>query len=405
MNVRVVENPLIPEVGILALVPDQWYERWQPRHQILSRISRYFHVVWVNPAQHWQRSLKWPRTAAPSSPKEFPALSVYDPEVWLPTFFRPRVLAEISFRERLRRAGRLLATKGVTKRILSIWRPDFAGALNWVDCHASCYHVDDEYSFSPSDLPIQQQEAWLLQSVNQVFVTSPGLMDRKGAFNSNTQFIPNGVDFHAYSRPQPEPGDLAGIPRPRIGYSGWLKKQLDWPLLLELSERHPDWSFVFVGPQSPHPEIQTPIELMKRRPNVYMLGGKPTEALSSYPQHFDVCLMPYAANDYTKYIYPLKLHEYLAAGRPTVGRRIRSLEKFSNLVGLVETCDAWSAEIQKALSPEANSPHNVRVRQAVAQQFDWDLIVGQVVRILAHRLGPEYEDRVESICRTEVLYG
>ena len=405
MNVRVVENPLIPEVGVLALVPDQWCARWQPRHQILSRMSRYFHVVWVNPAQYWQRSLKWSRTAAPASPKEFPALSVYDPEVWLPTFFRPRVLAEISFRERLRRACQLLATKGVTKRILSIWRPDFAGALNWVDCHASCYHVDDEYSFSPSDLPIQQQEAWLLQSVNQVFVTSPGLMDRKGAFNSNSQFIPNGVDFHAYSRPQPEPSDLVGIPRPRIGYSGWLKKQLDWPLLLELSERHPDWSFVFVGAQSPHPEIQTPIEAMKRRPNVYMLGGKPTEALSSYPQHFDVCLMPYAANDYTKYIYPLKLHEYLAAGRPTVGTRIRSLEKFSNLVGLVETCDAWSEEIQKALSPEANSPQNKRVRQAVAQQFDWDLIVDQVVRTLAQRLGPEYEERAESICSREVVYG
>jgi glycosyltransferase involved in cell wall biosynthesis len=404
MNLRVVENPLIPEVGVLALVPDQWCERWQPRHQVLTRISRYFHVVWVNPAQPWRHNLKWRRAGA-SLPREFPALTVYDPEVWLPTLFRPRVLADVTFRERLRRANGLLSRKGVSKRILSIWRPDFDLALDWLHCDASCYHVDDEYTFSTSDCPIEPREARLLTRVDQVFVTSPGLMDRKGMFNPNTQLMPNGVDFHAYSRPHPEPSDLAAIPRPRIGYTGWLKKQLDWPLLLELSERHPDWSFVFVGDQSPHPEIQAPIEAMKRRPNVYMLGGKPTEALSSYPQHFDVCLMPYAANDYTKYIYPLKLHEYLAAGRPTVGTRIRSLEKFSNLVGLVETCDGWSAEIQKALSPEASSPHNKRVRQAVAEQFDWDLIVGQVVRILAQRLGPEYEERAESICSREVVYG
>lgn len=47
--------------------------------------------------------------------------------------------------------------------------------------------------------------------------------------------------------------------------------------------------------------------------------------------------MPYRVNDYTKYIYPMKLHEYLAGGRPTVGSRIRSLEDFAGIVDLAMT--------------------------------------------------------------------
>jgi glycosyltransferase involved in cell wall biosynthesis len=186
------------------------------------------------------------------------------------------------------------------------------------------------------------------------------------------------------------------IPSPRIGYSGWLKKHLDWPLLLRLAESHPNWSFVFVGPVSPHVEVCEPIEQLKRRSNVYMLGAKPTESLANYTQHFDVCIMPYVINDYTNCIYPLKLHEYLAAGRPTIGSRVRSLEDFAHVVTLAVTPDKWSEAISQSLLPEANSSAEVRARQAVAKQYDWEILTERIARTIALRLGPEYVKRFES---------
>jgi glycosyltransferase involved in cell wall biosynthesis len=232
--------------------------------------------------------------------------------------------------------------------------------------------------------------------VSQVFVHSPGLMERKGSFNLHTEMIPNGVDSVAYSRQCPEPDDLAHIPRPRIGYTGWHKKHLDWALILSLTERHKDWSFVFVGPSSPHAEVREPIEQLTKRKNVYMLGAKSTEVLASYPQHFDVCIMPYALNEYTKYIYPLKLHEYLAAGRPTVATRIRSLEEFSNLLALPTTVDDWSLAIADALRPERSSPEQVRIRQKVGSQHDWEVIVARIARTIAQRLGPSFVKQMDS---------
>jgi len=144
---------------------------------------------------------------------------------------------------------------------------------------------------------------------------------------------------------------LARIPRPRIGYTGYIKKQLDWQLLRHLTAQHPKWHFVFVGPKSPHPEISTILEEVAGRPNVHFLGAKTTQELAAYPQHFDVCIMPYRVNDYTKYIYPLKLHEYLASGRPVVATPIRSLEEYCNVLTLAAAPNNGRSGSRKPCSP------------------------------------------------------
>jgi molybdopterin-guanine dinucleotide biosynthesis protein A len=68
-----------------------------------------------------------------------------------------------------------------------------------------------------------------------------------------------------------------------VGYAGFLKKQLDWELLLALATRRPDWSFVFVGARRPHPEIAPLLERLAALPNAHFLGAKPTAELAGRP--------------------------------------------------------------------------------------------------------------------------
>ena len=204
--------------------------------------------------------------------------------------------------------------------------------------------------------------------------------------NPNTLLVSNGVDYQAHASPVPEMNAIAHIPHPRIGYTGWIKKQLDWDLLLRLSSRHPGWSFVFVGGRSPHPDIAATIARMEALDNVHFLGARPSHEIAQYPQHFDVCIMPYKIDDYTKYIFPMKLNEYLASGRPVVGSRIRSLEAFSDLIGLAETPDEWSAEIRKSLESEENTPERGARRQAMARRHDWMNVVNEIAAALASRI-------------------
>ena len=291
-------------------------------------------------------------------------------------------------------ARNVLIQKGCNKVVLYLWRPEFAPVLDIIHSDLSCYHIDDEYSFSAKDSPVSEDEAKLIARVDQVFIHSPGLLEKKGKINPHTSFTPNGVDFNAYATEVPEPSDIQGIPHPRIGYSGRIKRQLDWQLLRELVNRHPQWNFVFVGASNGHQDILGHIQELSQRSNVKFLGDKTTSELAQYPQHFDVCVMPYAQDGYTKYIYPLKLHEYLASGRPVVGTPIQSLDPFRDSIFLPNDSEQWSAAIAEALLPAANAPDSRMKRQSIAREFDWDVITRRIAGDIALRLNPEIHLRI-----------
>ena len=412
------KQPFLLDVGLIALVPDAWEDFWQTRHHVVSRLSRYFQVMWVYPDEAsgklfrngaskngWasngeatanHRDGSEPGAASPGS-----GFMVYRPNFWLKRLYRFPRLDSLLMQQRSKRARRILARRGCRKIILYIWRPSLVPAVENAPYDLSCYHIDDDYSFSDVELPLNEIEGKLIRESDQVYLHSLGLLEKKGSINPHTMFVPNGVDFEAYSRRLPEPPDLAAIPRPRIGYTGFIKKHLDWQILSQVSLEHPEWSFVLVGPQSPHDDIVKTVQELSKRPNVYFLGAKPTPILCAYPQHFDVCIMPYQANDYTKYVYPLKLHEYLASGSPTVGTRIRTLSEFSDVVALASTPAEWSAAIAESLRPEANSPERRASRQEVARQFDWERLVLKIATGMADGLGEEYAQRLSDLVRTE----
>jgi hypothetical protein len=108
-----------------------------------------------------------------------------------------------------------------------------------------------------------------------------------------------------------------------------------------------------------------------------------------------VCILCYEVNGYTKFIYPLKLHEYLASGRPVVGSPIHTLQDFAHIIRLARTTDEWSQAIQDSLSPDACSAEQVEGRRHVARQHDWNRLVALLAQTLCNRLGPTYPERFE----------
>jgi glycosyltransferase involved in cell wall biosynthesis len=394
--------PSLADVGVIALVPAEWRSTWLSRHQILTRLVKYFHIVWCTPARWWRQREWWRELWLHGGLADGEAnsaaalgLTVYHPERWLPLVGRPRFLGCWTERQRLRRAQRILLTRGCSKIIFYLWRPCYASALDLIGYDLSCYHIADEYTFSEIEQPIDTHEARLISRVDQVFIHSIALLEKKGGLNPQTMLVPNGVDYRTYGTPCSEPADLQSIPHPRIGYVGRIKQQLDLALLTELAQRHQGWSFVLVGPQESLGDRAVLIQQLAQMPNVYLLGGKSASVLPAYTQHLDVCLLCYEVNGYTKFIYPLKLHEYLASGRPVVGSPIRSLQDFAHIIRLARTNDEWSRAIQDSLSPAACSAEQVEARRRVARRHDWDTLVGLIAQTLCSRLGPAYLERFE----------
>ncbi len=360
-----------------------------PRHQILSRLARHFPIVWVERPAGWRdywlpngkRFLQRDRWQYPLD-----NLAVLTTGWRRPLVFRPPWLMRQTWRSRLRLAQKCLQQQGARRLALYLWRDEEAPAVDCIPHDFSCYHIDDNYSFSDTEVANAPIEVALLHRVDQVIVHSPALQAKKGGINPRTELIPNGADCKLFATPAPEPADLRNVPHPRIGYVGVIKKQLDLALLVRLARSRSDWKFVLVGPVGNMAGKETMLAELKAQPNVIFLGGKPANELPAYVQHLDVCLMCYELNDYTKYIYPLKLNEYLAAGKPAVSSPIETVRSYSDVVTLAQTDAEWITGIEKGLSPSAESSALVEARQCRASENDWDLIVERIARIFREGL-------------------
>jgi len=388
MNVARAAIPA-ERIGVIAVVPDHWHDIWMPRHQVLHRLGRHFETVWVEPAlgwrEYWLKGKGGAEVVQDVAP-DFPGFHVYDPGRWLPEVHNPRWLGDVIRRRRLEQARRTLLAAGCSKIILYLWRPEFDWALDAVRADFTCYHIDDEYQFSTEDKPNDPREVELIRRVDQVIIHSRKLFEKKGALNRNTVVVPNGVDYPAYSTPQPEPADLARIPHPRMGYVGVVKSQLDFGLLLELARRRPQWQLVLVGPRGHLGEKAALLDELGTLGNVHLLGNRPVPSLPAYVQHMDTCLMCYEVSDYTNFIYPLKLHEYLATGRPVVATPIDSVLPFGDVVQIAATVDAWEQALESSLEGAALHPNAIAARRRRAAEHDWEALVARIANQFRSRL-------------------
>jgi len=127
-------------------------------------------------------------------------------------------------------------------------------------------------------------------------------------------------------------------------------------------------------------------EALTTLPNVTLTGNRQLEALPAYMQAMDVCLMCYEVMDYTNFIYPLKLNEYLATGRPVVSAAIDAVRGLEAVVTAATGVDDWEGALSAALEPSANAPAAVAARQAQAERHDWDRLAARVADQFRKRL-------------------
>lgn len=241
------------------------------------------------------------------------------------------------------RAARAINCWWLRRQVRSAMRRlQFKKPINWVFNPAAAviagklgedlliYQCVDEYSaFSGvTSRAILDLEAQLLSQADLVLVSAEPLLISKGRANSRTALVRHGVDYAHFQRalsPQTKvPAEIAGLPRPVIGFFGLIADWVDTDLMAKVAKRYPQGSLVVLG------KATTDVSNLDL-PNVYLLGRKPYADLPAYCKGFDVALNPFRISRLTVNANPLKVREYLAAGLPVVSTDIPE-------VAVLQTC-------------------------------------------------------------------
>jgi glycosyltransferase involved in cell wall biosynthesis len=216
-----------------------------------------------------------------------------------------------------------------------------------------------------------------------VFATTNGLYERQLARNPETHLVRNGADFAHFSHTNgtaPEVGALAG---PVIGFAGNLTaEKVDLDLLEAAARLRPEWSFVLVGP--PAENARAGLRRLEGLGNVHVLGFRPYDELPAYVSGFSVGVIPYRSTAYTRNCSPLKVFEYLAAGKAVVASGVPELGGMEPDVALADGAEAFVAAVESALA--ADSSDAVERRRQLAEKNTWDARTERLLGLVGGRL-------------------
>ena len=124
--------------------------------------------------------------------------------------------------------------------------------------------------------------------------------------------VPNGIEGSEWLRPGTAPDWFLSLPRPRLLYVGTLDTRLDVDQVREVARSYERGSVSLVGPV----RESGPLDSLAGDPNVHVFPPVDRTELPGLVAAADVCLVPHVRTPLTEAMSPLKLYEYLAAGRP-----------------------------------------------------------------------------------------
>jgi glycosyltransferase involved in cell wall biosynthesis len=343
---------------------EAWDEIWRRNQFMIAGLldrDPGLEVLFVEPAAdpiNDLRSRRRPQTGNGFRRLDAPGagrLHTLQPTKWLPRVVGPP--ADRMLRSAVLRAVRRL---GWHKPNLWINDPGWA-ALADLTGWPALYDITDDWLRADRGERehdrLVRNEATLLRLAREVVVCSPELERVKGAHRPVT-LIPNAVDVGRMRTPVPRPVDLPD--GPVAVYAGTLHEdRLDVGLVLAVAtalDQAGVGHVVLVGPNALTPANTARLSAC---PRVALLGPRPYAQVPGYLQHAAALIVPHVVDAFTDSLDPIKLYEYLAAGRPVISTPVAGFRDSAAETVLVADGEDFAAAVVRQLQRPAQS-HRIK---------------------------------------------
>ena len=379
---------------LICIAPVDWEPIWNRSQQVMWRLPGSVRILYLEPPATLLSALKdpslcfkWWRWAG--GPRQINQnIHLYSPPVILPF---GNVFPWIN---RINQWWLSFFVAGVARRlgfnrpVTWTYLPGSLPLIRRLNPGLIVYDCVDEHSqFTGLIKPgaVLSMERDLLAASDLVFATAPGLYQAKKPYARNIHLIPNAADVAHFGRAQleetPVPADVAELPRPLLGFVGVIHHWIDLELIEYLARRRPDWTVAMIGPVG----AGVGVEGLKSLPNVHLLGRRDKGQLPGYLKAFDVCLNTFKKNELTDRVNPLKIYEYLAAGKPVVSVDMPGVAEFREVIEIAGDYEGFLGAVERTLAQE--SPEKKQRRLQTAAENSWEKRVETMLDLIEKTIG------------------
>ena len=377
---------------IVAFSSTWWDGVWMNRQQLLTRLALRGHpVVYSNGTVHYSELGQVPLLPGH---ERHDNLVIMRSGFWLPRTSLISPLARLSMRLHLRHIRATLKPSSARPLIGMCFDPLLIDFIDMLAPALRVFHIYDAYNRMESGSDYFANLRERIRGFDLVTASSAQMYaDVLGHAPDPRHVVPNGVDFALMSAAKDLPCAVADrirqLPAPRIGYTGSVNSKFHFNLVDALARARPDISIVIVGPVREAPLRKSPDGMagyaaLRRLPNVYFIDEIGREEVPAVLNAMDInCLFVRVdRDDWVASTYPLKLHEYLAIGKPVISTPITVVrEQFADVIDVCDSLDEWLLAIDRNLVAEHN-PDKVQARRAIAEHNDWSRSVAQLEALL-----------------------
>jgi len=222
--------------------------------------------------------------------------------------------------------------------------------------------MDHHGGFADNTQDVLARENELMRIADLLVVTSDWLQHEAGRHNPHCLMVRNACQYEHFCQP---PAEVFRDPRGRrvIGYYGAIAEWFDLDLLEKVARNHQDCLVLMVGADTCGAQ-----QRLQHLDNVEFTGEVAYTALPYYLHGFDVCLLPFQVIPLTLATNPVKVYEYLSAGKDVVSIDLPEIKQFGDLVSTGADHDGFLAALAATLRALFNPQLVARRREFAAEQ-------------------------------------
>ena len=349
----------------------RWNFVYQRPQHLLSRLAQRWPVIFIEEPVPDAREDRLEHIAAA------PGVEVWRPHVRGAAHgFHPEHKAVLQ-----RLVAQALREQGIDDYWIWFYTPMALPMAEKLEPDGIIYDCMDELSmFRGAPRELIDQENALFKSADVVFTGGRSLYNAKRDRHRNVHCFPSSVDALHFRQDVADHPLQAHLPHPRLGYCGVIDERIDLDLIAGIADARPHWQLVMVGPTAKIDPASLP-----KNPNIQWLGQQGYNDLPAFINGWDVCLLPFALNEATRFISPTKTLEYMACGRPSVSTAIRDVvEPYGHVVPIEADAAGFVAACERILqrSADERAAHAQDVGEIIART-SWDATADAMADLIA----------------------